>query len=113
MPVTAVIQAHYALDNRDIRILTGACERFEQLRITQHPGVQVAARATGGLLVIARIDVVRPALERLDDESQLPQRRDQTGRDRSLTDVRGGSCNDDARYGSRVFEWSACQVRTR
>ena len=79
-----------------VRVMTRSRERLKQLRVTQHPRIEIAARSTGGAFVVAGVHVVRPALERLDSQPFLLERGDQTGSDRGLADVGGRTGNYDA-----------------
>src|ERR1700704_3589411 len=93
MPIAAVVKSHHAFDNSNVGVLTCPRERIEQLSVAQHPGIEIPARSAGRSFVIARVDVVRTALERLDYQTPLTKRGDQTRGDCGLTYV-GRSARD-------------------
>src|SRR5262245_3615871 len=101
VPVAAVVESHHTLYDRDIGILTRPPGRLEQLCVIQHPRVEIAARPAGRLLVIARVDIVGPALEGLDNQTPLPERGNQARCNGGLADIRGRAGNDDAGYVAR------------
>ena len=88
----AVVEAHHAFDDGDVGIRGGADEQITHPLRRHQPGVEVAARPTGGEGVMGRIDEVGADLVRLDDESATAQRDDEAERDRRLADaaVRAG-----------------------
>src|SRR3981081_1971894 len=98
MPIAAVVKSHHAFDYGNVCVLTCPCERIEQLSIAQHPGIDIPAGSAGCSFLIARVDLVRTALERLDDETPLAKRGDQTRGNRSLTDIGRSARDDNARY---------------
>src|SRR6266702_8188716 len=96
MPIAAVVKSHHTFDNGNVSVLTCSRERFEQLGITQHPRIEIPAWSASSPLVIARVNVVRTALERLNDETTLAKRGDQPRGNGSLADVGRGTRNNDA-----------------
>jgi hypothetical protein len=75
--IAAVEKAHHAFDDGNVRARAGALENGCDAGIVEHPCVEVAAGASGGAAVPGGVDVVRPALEGLHDESARAQRGDE------------------------------------
>ena len=96
-PRGSVEEAHDALDDGDVRPLAAmAHERIHQLGPAQER-IEIAPRPPRRERVVARIDVVGPDLEPLDDVPASSQRADDAARDRGLPGARAGARNDDAR----------------
>ena len=101
MPIAAVVESHHAFDNGDISVLTRPRERLQQLRVAQHPRIEIPARSAGCPFVIARVYIIRSAFEGLDDETTLAKRGDQARGNSGLTDVGRSARDNNARYFGR------------
>ena len=91
----SVEQAHDALDDGDVAAVAAVpVERRDQLLADQHR-VQVAARPVSSQRVIARVDVVRPHLERCHAVAGLSQGADQSRCHRGFSAARCRRCDHD------------------
>ena len=61
-----VVETHHPLDDGDVDFTRRASKRGQQAIRRDHPGVEVAARTSGGQRVVGRVDIVGADLERLD-----------------------------------------------
>ena len=80
----AVIEAHDALDDGDIRAVHRLGEELRQDLLRHEPAVEVVSGPAAGHRVVARVDVVGADLEGLDGDALLAQRREKPRRDRRL-----------------------------
>ena len=72
--IHAVVIAHHALDDRDIRRAAEQCRQIPRL---DQKAVEVVARPAADQLVKARVDVIRPDLAGRDVQPALPECRHQ------------------------------------
>ena len=72
--IHAVVIAHHALDDRDIR---RTAEQQRQILRLDQKAVQIVARPVADQLVKARVDVIRPNLAGRNVQPALPERRHQ------------------------------------
>ena len=94
---SAVIEPHDTLDDGDIRTRTFACENLRQPILGNKPGVQIMSRTAARELVIAKINVVRPHLERLHTKTTRAQSREKPCHKRCLAAARLCRRNNNAR----------------
>ena len=80
----AVVEAHDALDDGDIRPLHRPRKELRQHLLWHEPAVEIMCRAAAGHRVVAGIDVVGADLEGLDRDALLAQGRQQPRRNRRL-----------------------------
>jgi hypothetical protein len=92
-----VEEPHDALDHGDVRARGAVPRQWSDQRRSGQEGVEVAARPARSQGVVARVDVVRPDLEALHDQTPLAQRRDQPAGDRRLARARARPRDDDPR----------------
>ena len=94
---SAVIEPHDTLDDGDIRTRTFACENLRQPILGNKPCVQIMSRTAARELVIAKIDIVRPHLERLHTKTTRAQSREKPRHKCRLAAARLCRRNDNAR----------------
>jgi len=93
----AVVQAHDALDDRDVGTLGAVQEQRNDELFTDEHRVEVATRPSGGQRVVAGIDVVGADLVRAHAQPADLQRSHQPGRDRRLARTGGRRGDHQAR----------------
>jgi hypothetical protein len=94
----AIVEAHHALDQRDVGAARRAGERRGDRLATHHPAVEVVARGTGGARVVGRVQVVRAALEHGDPQAPRPERAHQPDGDGGLADAARDARDDEPRH---------------
>jgi hypothetical protein len=93
----AVVQAHHALDERDVGSDRVARERLEERVCAHEPTIQVVRGLAAREAVIGRIEVVRPALEHRDPQSAAAQCAAQADGERGLADAARHTADQEAR----------------
>jgi hypothetical protein len=93
----AVVEAHHALDDRDVGVLGAMQEQRHEPFLTHEVRVEVATRPSGGEGVIARVDVVGPHFVTRHGVAGSPQRRHQAGGDGRLAVAGRRSSDDESR----------------
>ncbi len=78
------MQAHHALDDRQLCIGGGSGQDVSVRLRCEHPGVQVPCDPTGSPRMVTGIDKVRPGLERLHAAASSFQGRQERQRHRCL-----------------------------